>query len=156
MESLSWSETDTKFMRRALDLAAHAASLGEVPVGAVVVVQDTIIAEAFNRREMDRNPIAHAEMLALQDAARTLGRWRLSDATLYVTLEPCAMCAGSLVNARVRRLVYGAEDPKAGAVNSLYSIPSDPRLNHRVEVERGLLADAASELLKNFFRKRRR
>ncbi|MBX2813933.1 MAG: tRNA adenosine(34) deaminase TadA [Myxococcales bacterium] len=142
-------------MQRALDLAARAASLGEVPVGALVVVRNTIIAEAFNRRELDHDPVGHAEVIALRKAAHRLRRWRLVSATLYVTLEPCPMCAGALVNARVDRLVYGASDPKAGAVESLYEITTDPRLNHQVKIQGGVLAKQASEQLRSFFRHRR-
>ncbi len=143
-------------MRRALELAAAAAALGEVPVGAVLVVDGVVLGEGHNRRERDRDPLGHAELLALRAAAARLGRWRLGDATLYVTLEPCPMCAGALVNARIRRLVYGADDPKAGAVRSLYRIADDARLNHRIDVEAGVEAEASSALLRAFFRARRR
>lgn len=155
LEVASSRSIDTQFMQRALDLAARAASLGEVPVGALVVVGRTVIAEAFNRREMDHDPVAHAEVIALKKAAHRLRRWRMFDATLYVTLEPCPMCAGALVNARVQRLVYGATDPKAGAVESLYQIVTDPRLNHRIDIEGGVLAEQAAEQLRAFFRHRR-
>ena len=142
-------------MQRALDLATQAALLEEVPVGCVVVVGDVIVGEAYNRRELDDDPTAHAEILALRRAAAHLGRWRLHDATLYVTLEPCSMCAGALVNARVKRLVYGAADPKAGAVETLYRIVQDARLNHQVEVDGGLFAEQASQQLRGFFRRKR-
>jgi tRNA(adenine34) deaminase len=142
-------------MREALALAAEAALAGEVPVGAVAVLEGRVVGRGRNRREEDRDPTAHAELLALRDAARTLGRWRLTGVTLVVTLEPCAMCAGALVLARVDRLVYGADDPKAGAVGSLMDLSTDPRLNHRFPVERGLLAEEAGELLRSFFRARR-
>ena len=128
-------------MREALALAAEAALAGEVPVGAGAVLEGRVVGRGRNRREEDRAPTAHAELLALRDAARTLGRWRLTGVTLVVTLEPCAMCAGALVLARVDRLVFGADDPKAGAVGSLMDLSSDPRLNHRFLVERGLRAD---------------
>lgn len=142
-------------MRRALDLADEAARHDEVPVGAVIVVGGAIVGEGFNRRELDRDPLAHAEILALRAAARRLDRWRLHDATLYVTLEPCPMCAGALVNARVRRLVYGASDPKAGAIRSLYRLLEDPRLNHRAEVLAGVLETEAGDRLRSFFREKR-
>jgi tRNA(adenine34) deaminase len=142
-------------MREALGLAALAAAGGEVPVGAVAVHEGRVVGRGRNRREEDRDPCAHAEMLALKEASRTLGRWRLTGVTLVVTLEPCAMCAGALVLARVDRLVFGASDPKAGAVGSLMDLSSDPRLNHRFPVERGLRADECGELLRAFFRSRR-
>ncbi len=141
-------------MRRALDLAAGAASIGEVPVGAVVYETATgrVLGEGSNRREIDRDPAAHAELIAIRAAAATLGDWRLNACTLVVTLEPCAMCAGLIVNARVGRLVYGARDPKAGASESLYRLTSDARLNHRVEPIAGVLEDRCAAILKDFFR----
>ena len=142
-------------MREALGLAALAADAGEVPVGAVAVHEGRVVGRGRNRREEDRDPCAHAEMLALKEASRTLGRWRLTGVTLVVTLEPCAMCAGALVLARVDRLVFGASDPKAGAVGSLMDLSSDPRLNHRFQVERGLRAEECGEQLRAFFRSRR-
>lgn len=142
-------------MRQALEVAERAAAEGEVPVGAVIVAGDHLVVAAANARESERDPTAHAELIALREAARKLGRWRLFGATLYVTLEPCAMCAGALVNARVERLVYGADDPKAGAIRSLFAIADDARLNHRVAVTPGVLAEDASALLKRFFRERR-
>jgi tRNA(adenine34) deaminase len=142
-------------MREAIALAAEAAAAGEVPVGAVAVLEGRVVGRGRNRREEDRDPTAHAELLAIQDAARTLGRWRLAGVTMVVTLEPCAMCAGALVLARVDRLVYGAPDPKAGAVGSLMDLSADPRLNHRFPVERGLRADECGEQLRAFFRSRR-
>ncbi len=147
--------SDAKFMQIALEEARQAALEDEVPVGAVVVVNGRVIARDHNRREQLQDPTAHAEVLALKKAAEVLGRWRLSEATLYVTKEPCPMCAGALVNARLRRLVYGCSDEKAGASGSLYNITSDPRLNHRIEVVPGVLAEEAAALLKDFFRKRR-
>jgi len=142
-------------MRLALGEAAQAAMLGEVPVGAVVMQDGVVLGAAGNRRESARDPTAHAEILALRQAARAGGSagssWRLCDATLYVTQEPCPMCAGALVNARIRRLVYGCKNPKAGAVRTLYSIVEDPRLNHRVEVCDGVLADECAALLRRFF-----
>jgi len=143
---------DRQAMERALQLAREAADLGEVPVGAVAVRDGVVVGEAFNRREIDRDPLAHAELLALGQAARRLGAWRLTGVTLYVTLEPCAMCAGALVQSRVGRLVFGARDPKAGAVGSLYDLARDARHNHRVEVTAGLLEEESGALLKEFFR----
>ncbi len=142
-------------MQEALVLAAEAAAAGEVPVGAVAVHEGRVVGRGRNRREGSRDPTAHAELLALQEAARTLGRWRLTGVTLVVTLEPCAMCAGALVLARVDRLVYGADDPKAGAVGSLLDLSADPRQNHRFPVERGLRAGECGEILRAFFRSRR-
>jgi tRNA(adenine34) deaminase len=142
---------DEAFMQQALALAQEAASLGEVPVGAVAVFEGRVVGTGFNRREIDRDPLAHAEVLALNQAARTLGCWRLSGVTLYVTLEPCAMCAGAMVQARVSRLVFGTLDPKAGAVGSLYNLVEDPRHNHRLQVTSGILADDCRLLLKTFF-----
>ncbi len=141
-------------MQRALEQAWAASTEAEVPVGAVVVVGGQLIAEAHNGTRTRDDPTAHAEMTALREAARRVG-WGLLDATVYVTLEPCAMCAGAMVLARVRRLVYGASDPKAGMCGSLACLIQDPRLNHAVAVTPGVLADAAGELLKSFFRARR-
>ncbi|MFN3198561.1 MAG: tRNA adenosine(34) deaminase TadA [Bradymonadia bacterium] len=135
--------------------AQRAAELGEVPVAAIVVSEGRIIGRGYNLRECTGDPTAHAEIVALRDAARTVGFWRVLDSTLYVTLEPCPMCAGALVNSRVTRLVYGAPDPKAGAVDSLYSITTDPRLNHRLEVLGGVREAECAELLRAFFRARR-
>jgi tRNA(adenine34) deaminase len=146
---------DATWMAEALAEARKAAAEGEVPIGAVVVVDATIVGRGRNARETRRDPTAHAEVLALQEAARALQRWRLTGATVYATLEPCAMCAGALVNARVDRLVYAVPDPKAGAAGTLFDIPRDPRLNHRVEVVSGVLADECGELLTSFFRSRR-
>ncbi len=142
-------------MRAALVEAAAAPAHGDVPVGAVVVVDGTVVAARHNERERLGDPTAHAEVLALQDAAAALGSWRLEDATLVVTLEPCAMCAGALVAARVGRLVFGAADPKAGACGSLYNLCADPRLNHELPVVPGVLAADASALLVEFFEARR-
>lgn len=139
------------FMARALELARQAALLGEVPVGAVVVHEGEIVGEGMNRREIDGDPLAHAEIRALAEASKRLGRWRLSGTTMIVTLEPCFMCAGALVNARVDRLVYGAADPKAGAVTSLAAVCSDARLNHRLDVVAGVEAEACGAVLKSFF-----
>ena len=146
---------DKAFMTLALEAADRAAELGEVPVGAVLSIGDRVIVTTHNEREGSHDPTAHAEILALQRVSRLLGRWRLSDACLYVTLEPCPMCAGALVNSRISRLVYGAPDPKAGAVESLYQITQDERLNHRIEVVSGVCAEESSQKLKAFFRARR-
>ncbi|MGZ7009749.1 MAG: tRNA adenosine(34) deaminase TadA [Ilumatobacteraceae bacterium] len=149
------SLTDDQAMRLALQEAAAAAVHGDVPIGAVVVRDGKVIAARHNERELTGDPTAHAEVLAIRDAALEVGHWRLLDCTLYVTLEPCAMCAGALVNARIGRLVYAATDPKAGAVASLYELCSDPRLNHRLPVVAGLHAEQAGELLRTFFADRR-
>ena len=142
-------------MAEALAEARAAGSEGEVPIGAVVVVDGKIAGRGRNARERTHDPTAHAEVLALQDAARTLGRWRLTGATIYVTLEPCPMCAGALVNARVDRLVYAVADPKAGAAGTLFDIVRDARLNHRLEVASGVLAEECGGLLSSFFRAKR-
>ncbi len=144
-----------EMMRRALALAREAALIGEVPVGAVVVREGRVISQAYNLRETLDDPTAHAERLALTLAGRALGTWRLDDCTLYVTLEPCPMCAGAIVQSRVARLVYGAWDPKAGACDSLYRIVTDPRLNHRAEVTAGVLAEECGAVLTEFFKARR-
>jgi len=146
---------DEAFMQQALALAREAEALGEVPVGAVAVHEGQVVGTGFNRREVDRNPLAHAELLALDAAAKALGAWRLTGVTLYVTLEPCAMCAGALVQSRVTRLVFGTMDPKAGAVGSLYNLAEEPRHNHRLQVMSGVLADESRLLLKGFFERLR-
>jgi tRNA(adenine34) deaminase len=146
---------DLAFMAEALELAHAAAARGEVPVGAVVVRDGTVIGRGGNAPILDSDPTAHAEIAALREAGRSAGNYRLPGCTLYVTLEPCAMCAGAMVLGRIDRLVYAATDPKAGAVGSLLDLSSDPRLNHRFPVERGLLAEEAGELLRAFFRSRR-
>lgn len=146
---------DLQFMHTALAEAHQAAEEGEVPVGAVVICRGDIIAAAHNQRETLRDPTAHAEMIALTQAAESLGAWRLEGCTLYVTLEPCPMCAGAIVQARVPRVVYGASDPKAGAVESLYELLNDSRLNHRCEVTAGVLAEECGSVLSDFFRSRR-
>lgn len=142
-------------MREALAEAEAAAAHDDVPIGAVLVHDGVAIARAHNRREIDTDPTAHAELLALREGARHLGSWRLSGCTLYVTLEPCTMCAGALVLARLDRVIFAADDPKAGAVGAVYDIPRDPRLNHTVEVVRGVLAEEAGTLLRAFFAARR-
>ncbi|HVZ72859.1 MAG TPA: tRNA adenosine(34) deaminase TadA [Polyangia bacterium] len=150
------AERDLGFMRQALAAAEAAAAIGEVPVGAVVVLGGEIVAIAHNERETASDPTAHAEVLALRRAAAKLGSWRLTDAELFVTMEPCPMCAGALVNARVRRVVFGCDDPKAGAVRTLYSLLDDKRLNHRVEVTPGVLGPESGALLRGFFSRLRR
>lgn len=148
--------SDTDWMRLALDEAAVAPSHGDVPVGCIVVsAEGCELARAHNRREVDGDPTAHAEILALRQAARHQGHWRLNGATLYVTLEPCAMCAGALVNARIERVVFAALDPKAGALESLFQLGRDSRLNHRFEVLGGVYADASVAELRSFFAKLR-
>jgi tRNA(adenine34) deaminase len=149
------AQTDVHAMQAALLQARAAEVHGDVPVGAVVMRDGQIIARAHNERELTGDPTAHAEVLAMRAAASAVGSWRLDGCTLYVTLEPCAMCAGAIVNARVARLVYGADDPKAGAVRSLFQLADDPRLNHRATIERGLLADESAVLLRGFFAARR-
>ena len=142
-------------MQEALRSAQRALELGEVPVGAVVVHEGKIIGRGFNRNLTDHNPTAHAEIVALREAGLSLGNHRLLNCDLFVTIEPCAMCAGAMVHARIRRLIYGAEDPKAGAVHSVMHVLNHPSLNHKVEVRRGVLAGQCAELLQDFFRARR-
>lgn len=144
-------DRDMRWMRKALDLARIAGGEGEVPVGAVIVRNNVVIGEGYNRRELDLDPTAHAETVAIRQAAQTVRSWRLEDCALYVTLEPCVQCCGSILLARIPRLVYGASDPKAGAVDSLYRLLEDTRLNHRVKVESGILAPECGELLTEFF-----
>lgn len=148
-------DQDIYFMRLAMKEAGLAFSEGEVPVGAVLVMDGGIVAKGHNLREKFNDPTAHAEIMVLREGARLINKWRLTDAVLYVTKEPCVMCAGAMVNARLGRLVYGCDDPKGGAVNSLYKILSDERLNHRVEVASGILEDECAEILKRFFEERR-
>ena len=147
---------DETFMAEALAEARLAAAEGEAPVGAVLVADGRIAGRGRNARERLHDPTAHAEILALQEASRTLGRWRLTGSTMYATLEPCPMCAGALVNARVDRLVYAVTDPKAGAVDTLFDVVRDPWLNHRVEIASGVLAEECGALLREFFRQRRK
>ena len=146
---------DEAMMLRALAEAAQAQREGEVPVGAVITHGDQIVASAHNQREQLHDPTAHAEMIAITQAAAALGSWRLNECTLYVTLEPCPMCAGAILQARLPRVVYGAGDPKAGAVDSLYQLLGDSRLNHQCEIVRGLLANQCSRLLTAFFASQR-
>jgi tRNA(adenine34) deaminase len=147
---------DAGYMREAIAEAQAAAALGEVPVGAVVVVDGNIVGRGGNRRESAKDPTAHAEMIAIRQAALAVGGWRLVGATLFVTQEPCPMCAGAIVNARVERVVFGCDNPKAGAVKTLYRMLEDPRLNHRVAVEQSPLAIECGELLTKFFEELRR
>lgn len=151
IEKDTTSLVTTDFMLLAIEQAKLAASLDEVPIGAVIVFENHVIAAAHNRREIDQDPTAHAEILALRQAAKQIGSWRLCDTTMYVTLEPCPMCAGALVNARVAALVYGCDDPKAGATRTLYQICEDSRLNHRLQVTAGVRAEECAQLLKDFF-----
>ena len=155
MAATDFDPTDLEWMSRALELAREAAKAGEVPVGAVIVREGEVIGEGHNRTVTDADPTTHAELVAIRKAAETLGDWRLLDCTLYVTLEPCAMCAGAVVLARIPRVVFGALDPKAGMVESLGSLLQDRRLNHRCEVTGGVLAAESGELLRSFFRERR-
>ncbi|HEV2110682.1 MAG TPA: tRNA adenosine(34) deaminase TadA [Gammaproteobacteria bacterium] len=149
------SVADEKFMREALELARRAEAAGEVPVGAVLVKDDAVVAAGWNHPIGAHDPTAHAEIAALRAAAQALGNYRLTDTTLYVTLEPCAMCAGAMVHARVRRLVYGTADPKAGAAGSVFNLVRSDALNHRLEVEGGVLAQECGEMLRDFFARRR-
>lgn len=146
---------DLAMMHRAIELARQAETVDEVPIGAVVYRGDEIIAEAHNLRESDRDPTAHAELMAIRQAAAAIGDWRLNDCSLAVTLEPCPMCAGAIVNARVGRLIFGARDPKAGAVETLFELCTDSRLNHRVEMVGGVMEAECGEMLRAFFRQRR-
>ena len=154
-QSAQRDEQDQQYMEIALELAREAFRQGEVPVGAVLVRGEEIIARSYNRREALQDATAHAEIMALREAGARLGSWRLMGTTLYVTLEPCPMCAGALVQARVSRLVYGARDPKGGAAGTLYNIPGDPRLNHRLVVKAGVLQEKCAVLLQEFFQVRR-
>ena len=149
-------ENDEQFMRRALELAKRAEQEGEVPVGAVLVKDDEIVGEGWNRPISGHDPTAHAEIQALRAAGQKLGNYRLVETTLYVTLEPCIMCIGAIMHARVKRLVFAASDPRAGAIHSAYTIPNDGKLNHSLDVESDILADECSILLSDFFRARRK
>lgn len=152
---LGQDQDDAAWMKVALNLARAGANLGEVPVGAIVVRDGQIIGQAHNRNLLDNDPTAHAEMVALRQAAARAGNHRLAGALLFATIEPCAMCAGAMIHARLARLVYGASDPKAGAAGSVLEVINHPRLNHRMEVTSGVLADECSEVLRAFFRDRR-
>jgi tRNA(adenine34) deaminase len=146
---------DEAYMRRALEMAAIAEQRGDVPVGAVLVIDGEIAAVGFNQKEANHDPTAHAEMVALRQAAARRGGWRLSGATLYVTKEPCVMCAAACVAARIERIVFGCADPKGGGAGSVLNVVDDARLNHRVEVEQGVMESEASEMLRAFFRRKR-
>lgn len=150
------ADRDAKWMSHALDLARHAESAdAEVPVGAVIVLDDAIVGEGWNRNIRSSDPTAHAEIVALRDAGRRLGNYRFPGAELFVTLEPCAMCAGAIVHARIARVIFGARDPKAGASGSVFDLLQHERHNHRVEITEGVLAEEAAQLLRGFFRARR-
>lgn len=148
-------DTDHAYMQMALEKAKVAPSFGEVPIGAVLVMDGQILAQAHNFREIRQDPTAHAEIVAIREASARLGSWRLNGATLYVTLEPCAMCAGAVIQSRISRLVFGAMDPKAGACGSLFNLPDERRLNHRVEVQGGVFERESRELMQRFFRQLR-
>ena len=150
------TEQYESWMREALSLARTAMDLGEVPVGAIVVSDARVVGRGHNRRRLDGDPLAHAEVVALRQAAETLGNWRFDNATLVVTLEPCVMCAGAIVQSRIRQVVYGASDLKAGAVRSLYQVLDDPRMYHRASIVSGVLQDECAALLSEFFRSTRR
>ena len=145
-------EMDRHFMRLAIEEARKAESLGEVPIGAIIVKDREVIARAHNLRETSQNAVTHAELSAIQDACKEIGSWRLEETTLYVTLEPCPMCSGAILQSRVPRVVYGARDPKGGCVDSLYRLLNDPRFNHECEVTEGVLADECGDMLTSFFR----
>ncbi|MGH9574228.1 MAG: tRNA adenosine(34) deaminase TadA [Candidatus Acidiferrales bacterium] len=151
MANTNTGSDDTRFMELALEQGAEAARRGEVPIGAVIVADNKVIAAAGNRTIADCDPTAHAEMVALRAAAKEIGNHRLGPVTLYVTIEPCAMCAGAVIQARISRLVYGADDPKGGAVASCFTVLNHPRLNHRVDVTAGVLTEQSAALLKEFF-----
>ena len=148
-------EDDQRYMKMAIEQAKIAEENGDVPIGAVIVYKNQIIAKAYNQRQQLQDPTAHAEIIALTQAAAFVESWRLHDCTIYVTLEPCPMCAGALVLGRLDRLVYGCDDPKTGACKSLYNIVQDERLNHRLKVTSGVLADDCSRILQDFFQRRR-
>jgi tRNA(adenine34) deaminase len=147
--------SDETYMAMALEQARLAEAIGEVPIGAVVVCDGAVVSRAHNRRELDHDPAGHAELLAIRDASSSLARWRLSDCTVYVTLEPCPMCAGLMHQARIARCVYAAPDPKAGALGTLYDLHDDERLNHRFDVSSGVLQEESAALLRSFFQKLR-
>ena len=148
--------TDEKYMRAALKQAEKAYNLGETPIGCVIVHEDKIIARGYNRRNTDKNPLAHAEVAAIKKASKKLGDWRLEECTLYVTLEPCSMCAGALINSRIKKVYIGASDEKTGAVGSVLNLLDDYTFNHKVEYEKGILQDECEELLKDFFKNLRK
>nr|WP_320049560.1 tRNA adenosine(34) deaminase TadA [uncultured Desulfuromonas sp.] len=152
---MDFDQRDEFFMARALEQARQAEQLGEVPVGAVIVLDGCVIAAAGNRRETWQDPTAHAELIALREAAKRIDSWRLEGATLYVTLEPCVMCMGGIILSRIPRLVFGARDPRVGAVGSVFDLADDERFNHRVDVHEGVLKEQCSEILSEFFRQLR-
>jgi len=147
--------TDIKYMKEALRLAKKAKSLGEVPIGCVIEYQGKIIGRGYNRRKTDKNTLSHAELIAIKKASRSMGDWRLEECTMYVTLEPCQMCAGAIVQARIPRVVIGCMNPKAGCAGSILNILQIPQFNHQVEIERGLMEEECSEMLSAFFRELR-
>lgn len=149
------AERDNFWLEKCIELASSSANTKDVPIAAIVVQDNRIVGQAFNRKEIDQNPIAHAEVLALQEASRNLNRWRLIDCTLYVSLEPCIMCTGAIVSSRVKRVVYATADSKAGAIESVYKVFEDNKLNHQPEITSGIKQEKASHLLKNFFSKLR-
>ncbi len=155
LDKIPADEAGAQFMHAALEEARAAAERGEVPVGAVVIINDEIVARAGNRTIADCDPTAHAEVIALREASKRIGNYRLAGAALYVTIEPCAMCAGAMIQARIARLIYGAPDAKGGAVRSCFEVLDHPQLNHRVEVTAGVLAGEAAAILKDFFAARR-
>ena len=146
------SASDTQWMHVALEEAAQAPALGEIPIGAIIIRAGQILGKAHNYREVSQDPTAHAEIVAIRAAASALGSWRLSDTTLYVTVEPCAMCLGAIILARIPRVVFGARDPKAGACGSVFNLPAEPRLNHRVAVTGGVLEQESQALIQKFFK----
>jgi tRNA(adenine34) deaminase len=152
MENLN----DIKWMKKALSLAQKAAEQDEVPVAAIIVKNNSILTRAFNKREVWNSPLGHAEIICIERAAQKLKSWRLADCTLYVTLEPCLMCSGAIIQSRIPRIVFGARDPKSGAVTSLYNVLNDPRLNHQVKVDEGVLAADCGKLLTDYFKQKRK
>lgn len=152
---MDFLQQDIFYMKEAINEAKKAEELGEVPIGAIIVWKNEIIARGHNLRETTQNAVTHAEMLAIQEACKKVGSWRLEETTLYVTLEPCPMCAGAILQSRIPRIVYGAKDPKAGCVHSLYHLLQDERLNHQCEVTDGILEDECGQLLTNFFKQLR-
>lgn len=147
---------DFSFMKLAIEEAKKAEAIKEVPIGAIIVKDGVVISSAYNLRETDQRAVAHAELLAIDNACKKLNTWRLTGCTLYVTLEPCPMCAGAIIQSRVDRVVFGASDPKAGCVGSIYNLLSEPKFNHRCEVEKGIMAEECGDLLTNFFRQLRK
>lgn len=154
-QTVTFLTKDEQYMQEAIQLAQHASDHEEVPVGAVVVHENTIIGKGWNQPISTNDPTAHAEIIALRDAAKTIGNYRLLNTTLYVTLEPCIMCVGAMIHARIKKLVYAASDPKTGAAGSVFNLHKDPKHNHTIEAQGGVLADESAKLLRAFFRKRR-